>query len=138
KEIGFTVVSITLVIVVVFIPIALSTGLAADILREFCVTVAIATLLSLLSSFTIVPWLSSRFGKLEHITGKSFFGKIILSFERGLTKFTEFVTRILKWSLKYKKTTIAIVFALLVASFMLIGKGFIGTEFFAKSDRGQF
>ncbi|MCR6720301.1 MAG: efflux RND transporter permease subunit [Chitinophagaceae bacterium] len=103
KEIGFTVTSITLVIVVVFVPIALSTGLAADILREFCVTVAIATLLSLLSSFTIVPWLSSRFGKLEHITGKGIFGKMILSFERGLTKFTDFVTQLLKWSLRYKK-----------------------------------
>jgi HAE1 family hydrophobic/amphiphilic exporter-1 len=67
KEIGFTVTSITLVIVVVFVPIALSTGLAADIIKQFCVTVSIATLLSLLSSFTIVPWLSSRFGKLEKI-----------------------------------------------------------------------
>lgn len=138
KEIGFTVVSITLVIVVVFIPIALSTGLAADILKEFCVTVSIATLLSLLSSFTIVPWLSSRFGKLEHITGKGIFGKIILGFEKGLNKFTDFITGILKWALKYKKTTLAAVFALLVGSFMLIGAGFIGAEFFAKSDRGEF
>jgi HAE1 family hydrophobic/amphiphilic exporter-1 len=138
KEIGFTVLSITLVIVVVFIPIALSTGLVADILREFCVTVAIATLLSLLSSFTIVPWLSSRFGKLEHITGKTLFGKLIVGFEKALAKFTDFITSILKWSLHHKKTTLAIVLALLVSSFALIGGGFIGTEFFAKSDRGEF
>jgi HAE1 family hydrophobic/amphiphilic exporter-1 len=138
KEIGFTVVSITLVIVVVFVPIALSTGLVSDILREFCVTVAIATLLSLLSSFTIVPWLSSRFGKLEHITGKGFFGKMILGFEKGLSRFTDFISGILKWSLGHKKTTLAIVLALLVSSFALIGAGYIGTEFFAKSDRGEF
>lgn len=138
KEIGFTVVSITLVIVVVFVPIALSTGLVSDILREFCVTVSIATLLSLLSSFTIVPWLSSRFGKLEHITGKGLFGKLILGFEKGLSKFTDFVTVVLKWSLKYKKTTLAIVVVLLFTSFALIGKGYIGTEFFSKSDRGEF
>jgi HAE1 family hydrophobic/amphiphilic exporter-1 len=138
KEIGFTVVSITLVIVVVFIPIALSTGLVSDILREFCVTVAIATLLSLLSSFTIVPWLSSRFGKLEHITGKGVFGKMILGFEKGLSKFTDFISGILKWSLGHKKTTLAIVLALLVSSFALLGGGFIGTEFFSKSDRGEF
>ncbi len=112
KEIGFTVTSITLVIVVVFIPIALSTGLAADILKQFCVTVSIATLLSLLSSFTIVPWLSSRFGKLEKITGKTFFGKIIISFERGLDKFTNWVTRILKWSLAHKKTTLGLMLVL--------------------------
>ncbi len=138
KEIGFTVTAITLVIIVVFIPIALSTGLVSDILREFCMTVVLATGFSLLSSFTIVPLLSSRFGKLEHITGKGLFGKIILAFERGLNKFTDFISGILKWSLKWKKTTLAIVVSLLFASFALIGTGFIGTDFFPKSDRGEF
>lgn len=138
KEIGFTVTSITLVIVVVFLPIALSSGLAADILKEFAVTVSIATMLSLLSSFTIVPWLSSRFGKLERITGKTIFGKVIIAFEKGLYKFTQFVTSTLKWSLGHKKTTLGLVFGLLIASFWLVGAGFIGTEFFAKSDRGEF
>jgi hydrophobic/amphiphilic exporter-1 (mainly G- bacteria), HAE1 family len=138
KEIGFTVTSITLVIVVVFVPIALSTGLAADIIKQFCVTVSIATLLSLLSSFTIVPWLSSRFGKLEHITNKNIFGRIILAFERGLNRFTEWVSNILKWSLAHKKITLAVVFTLLIASFYLLGGGYIGAEFFAKSDRGEF
>jgi Cation/multidrug efflux pump len=138
KEIGFTVLSITLVIVVVFVPIALSTGLVSDILREFCVTVAIATLLSLLSSFTIVPWLSSRFGKLEKITGKTIFGKVIVAFEKALDRFTDFITRILKWSLKHKLATLGIVLVLLISSFALIAKGYIGTEFFARSDRGEF
>ncbi len=138
KEIGFTVTSITLVIVVVFIPIALSTGLVSDILKQFCVTVSIATLLSLLSSFTIVPWLSSRFGKLEHISGKNFFGKIILRFEKGLDRFTNWISDLLKWALRHKKTTLGSVFILFIASFYLIGGGFIGTEFFAKSDRGEF
>jgi HAE1 family hydrophobic/amphiphilic exporter-1 len=138
KEIGFTVTSITLVIVVVFVPIALSTGLAADIIKQFCVTVSIATLLSLLSSFTIVPWLSSRFGKLEKISNKTIFGRIIIGFEKGLHSFTNWVTNILKWSLAHKKTTLALVFSLLVASFYLLGAGYIGAEFFAKSDRGEF
>lgn len=138
KEIGFTVTSITLVIVVVFFPIAISTGLVSDILREFCVVVIMSTLLSLLASFTIVPLLSSRFGKLEHITGKNIFGRIILSFERGLNKFTNWVTNILKWSLGHKKTTLGITLGLLIASFTLVGAGYVGTEFFPKSDRGEF
>ncbi|WP_447635733.1 efflux RND transporter permease subunit [Flavobacterium microcysteis] len=138
-EIGFTVTAITLVIVVVFLPIAMSTGLVANIITQFCVTVIIATLLSLLSSFTIVPWLSSRYGKLEHVTNKNFFGRIILTFERGLDKFTHKVTDILKWSLKYKKTTLGIVAALFFLSTIgLLGGGFIGGEFFPKIDRGQF
>src|SRR5215204_2803034 len=138
KEIGFTVTSITLVIVVVFVPIALSTGLAADIIKQFCVTVSIATLLSLLSSFTIAPWLSSRFGKLEKISNKTFFGRIIISFEKGLNNFTNWVSNILKWSLAHKKTTLGLVLGLFIGSFFLVGGGFIGAEFFAKSDRGEF
>lgn len=138
KEIGFTVTSITLVIVVVFFPIAISTGLVSDILRQFCVVVIIATLLSLLTSFTIVPLLSSRFGKLEHLTGKNMFERVILRFERGLDKFTAWITGILNWSLAHKKTVLAGTFVMLLASIALLATGYIGTEFFPKSDRGEF
>src|SRR5690606_30499906 len=139
-EIGFTVTAITLVIVVVFLPIAMSTGLVSNIITQFCVVVVIATLLSLLSSFTLIPWLSSRFGKLEHITGKNLFGRIILGFEKGLDRFTHWVTGILKWSLKNRKTKLAslgIAVLLFVGSIMIAGT-FVGGEFFAKLDRGQF
>ncbi|MCM5527114.1 efflux RND transporter permease subunit [Parasegetibacter sp. NRK P23] len=138
KEIGFTVTAITLVIVVVFLPIALSTGLVSNIIKQFCVTVIIATMLSLLSSFTIVPLLSSRFGKLEHLTGKTIFGRIILGFEKQLDKFTHWITGILKWSLGHKRITIAIIVALFFSSLYMLGGGYIGGEFFAKSDRGEF
>jgi len=138
KEIGFTVISITLVIVVVFIPIALSSGIAAKILKEFCVTVSMATLLSLVASFTLVPWLSSRFGKLERVSTKTIFGRLIHSFERGLNNFTEWISNLLKWSLSHKKITLSVVTVLFFSSFLLIGKGFIGTEFFASGDRGEF
>jgi len=138
KEIGFTVTSITLVIVVVFFPIAISTGLVSDILRQFCMVVIIATLLSLLSSFTIVPLLSSRFGKLEHIEGKNIFGRIILAFERSLDKFTAWITGILNWSLGHKWIVLGTTFLMLIASFALLGAGYIGAEFFPKSDRGEF
>jgi len=138
KEIGFTVTSITLVIVVVFLPISLTSGLVSMILREFCVVVMISTMLSLLSSFMIVPLLSSRFGKLEHITGKNFFEKFILWFERQLQKFTDWMTVILKWALNHKAITLVVAVGLLFLSFMLIGKGYIGGEFIPKGDRGQF
>ncbi len=138
KEIGFTVTSITLVIVVVFLPISLTNELVSKILREFCVVVMISTMLSLLSSFMIVPLLSSRFGKLEHITGKNIFEKFILWFEAQLQQFTNWMTGILKWALGHKRITIAVAVVLLIASFMLVGKGYIGGEFIPKGDRGQF
>lgn len=138
KEIGFTVTSITLVIVVVFLPISLTNELVSNILREFAVVVMISTMLSLLASFTLVPWLASRFGKLEHITGKTIFGRFVIGFEKLMDRFTQWITGILKWALDHKAITLGVVMALLVASFMLVGKGYIGGEFISKGDRGEF
>ena len=142
SEIGFTVTAITLVIVVVFLPIAMSSGLVSDILAQFCVTVVIATMLSLLASFTIIPWLSSRFGKLVHLSGKNPFEKFILWFEKQLEKFTHWITGILEWALKTtlrRVLTVVFTFILLIVTTMgLMGGGFIGGEFFPKMDRGQF
>lgn len=138
-EIGGTVTSITLVIVVVFLPIAMSSGLVSNIITQFCMTVVISTLLSLLTSFTIIPWLSSRFGKLEHIEGKNLFGKTILAFENLLTRFTNWVTGILVWCLDHYVKTIIVVLVLFFTSTVgLMGGGFIGGEFFASSDSGEF
>nr|WP_315215549.1 efflux RND transporter permease subunit [uncultured Flavobacterium sp.] len=137
-EIGGTVTSITLVIVVVFLPIAMSSGMVSNIITQFCVTVIISTLLSLLASFTIIPWLSSRYGKLEHIEGKNLFGRIILGFESYLTRFINWVSKLLTWSLDHYKTTLAIVLLLFFSSIALIPAGFIGGEFFAASDSGEF
>jgi HAE1 family hydrophobic/amphiphilic exporter-1 len=141
SEIGFTVMAITLVIIVVFLPIAMSTGFVSNILRQFCVVVVIATMLSLLSSFTLIPWLSSRFGKLEHVEGKNLFGRIILGFERGLDRFTNWISGILKWSLarrRNKVLSLLIIIVLFASSLALAIGGFIGGEFFPKMDRGQF
>ncbi|WP_281636543.1 efflux RND transporter permease subunit [Flavobacterium marginilacus] len=138
-EIGGTVTSITLVIVVVFLPIAMSSGLVSNIITQFCVTVIISTLLSLLASFTIIPWLSSRFGKLEHIEGKNIFGRTILGFESLLTRFTNWVTQLLNWCLNNYFKTISVVLVLFFGSTIgLLGGGFIGGEFFATSDSGEF
>lgn len=138
KEIGFTVVSITAVIVVVFLPISISTGLVANILMQFCVVVIIATILSLITSFTIVPLLFSRFGKLERIEGKNAFGRFILWFEKQLAKFTRWITSILNWSLNHKALVLIGVFMLLLSSCGLFTGKYIGFEFFPKSDKGEF
>lgn len=142
SEIGFTVVAITLVIIVVFLPITLSGDLVANIIKQFAVTVMIATAFSFLASFTLVPWLSSRFGKLEKVSGKNAFGKIILWFESRIDAFTHWISGLLEWSLRSWKTklaTLGIAALLFVAStFGLFGGGFIGGEFFPRMDRGEF
>lgn len=141
KEIGFTVAAITLVIIVVFLPIAMSTGLVANILAQFCVAVIISTGLSFLVSFTVVPWLYSRFGRLEHINKRSFFGAIINGFESGLNRFTQWVSGILKWSLRSRGTklaTLGVALLLFFASLSLPILGYIGGDFFPANDKGEF
>lgn len=140
-EIGFTVVAITLVIIVVFLPISMTDDLVSNIIKQFAVTVMIATAFSLLASFTIVPWLFSRYGRIEKIEGKNLYQKFILWFEKQLDKFTHWISNLLKWSLKStwtKLLTLGIATTLFIGSFALIGFGFIGTEFFPKMDRGEF
>lgn len=141
SEIGFTVTAITLVIVVVFLPIALSSGLVSDILRQFCVTVIFATLISLLVSFTVVPWLYSRFGKLSHISNATFFGRILEKFEAGLQKLTHWISGILEWALKNrwnKVVTLVVTIVMFAASISLLVMGYIGTDFFPGNDKGEF
>ncbi|MCA4792503.1 efflux RND transporter permease subunit [Myroides odoratimimus] len=141
KEIGFTVTAITLVIVVVFLPIAMSSGLVPNIIKQFCVTVIIATMLSLLVSFTIVPWLFSRYGRIEVIKPSTFFGKIIHGFEKGLNSFTHGISNLLVWSLNSTRNTIIVIVIVAIsffASIALLPMGYIGAEFFPKTDKGEF
>ncbi|WP_299759161.1 efflux RND transporter permease subunit [uncultured Pontibacter sp.] len=137
REIMATVTSITLVIVVVFIPIALSSGLVSDILRQFAVVVAISTMISLFVAFTLIPLLASRFSRLEHVSDKNIFGRFILSFERFLDRIIDGFIAALKWAFNHKFITLALTFVLLIASFMLVPFGFIGSEFIPAGDRGE-
>lgn len=138
KEIVLTVMAITLVIVVVFVPISIGNSIVVNIVREFCMTVAIATMLSLLMSFTVVPWLYSRFGKLEHANPNSLLGKVAIGFESYLKRFTQFFSDLLVWVFANKWKTIILVFFLFIGSCSLIPTGFIGAEFMPNMDRGKF
>lgn len=141
SEIGFTVFAITLVIIVVFLPISMSDDLVANIIKQFAVTVMIATGFSLLASFTVVPWLSSRFGRLEKIDGRNAFQKFILWFERIMDRFTQWISGILKWSLKSKATkliTLGIAVVLFFGSLLFVKFGYVGGEFFPKMDKNEF
>lgn len=136
QEIGFTAVSITLVDVVVFLPITMVDGLIADILRQFS-AVVVSTLMSLFVCFTLTPLLVSRFGKLTHPSRKKIGGRIILWVEERINRLTASYTGLLKWSLSHKRWVLITTLALLIGSFALVGKGFIGNEFVNMGDRGE-
>ncbi|MDZ4847283.1 MAG: efflux RND transporter permease subunit [Chitinophagales bacterium] len=136
-EIGFTAMAITLVDVVVFVPMALITGLIGNILREFAMVVVFSTLLSLLVSFTLTPLLVSRFGRLVHLTDKTWWGKMNLWFEQFIFYLRDEYGKILRWSLSNKILVFVVVIVLLAGSVTLAVTGFIGQAFITQGDRGE-
>ena len=138
REIGGTIVSITLVLAVVFIPISLSQGIIVDVLRQFAVTIAVAVLFSLLVSFTVVPLLYSRFGKIDEFSSQSFIGKGIKSFEKMIDSIAKWFSNLLNWALSHKLIVLGITFITLIGSICLMTFGFIGNEMAPSGDQGQF
>lgn len=137
-EIGFTVITVTLVLVIVFLPIALTNSLVSDILRQFCGVIIFSILFSLLAALTLVPLLTSRFGKLEELDDNKFTGRLLLGFENAVKKFGEWVSGILQWSLGHKRWIGLIVLALTVLIFALFPMGMIGFEFMPDVDQSEF
>ncbi|MEZ4918606.1 MAG: efflux RND transporter permease subunit [Saprospiraceae bacterium] len=140
-EIGFTALSITLVDVVVFLPIVFTVGMVPNLLRQFCLTVLTSTMMSLFVSFTLVPWLTSRFGKLHRFEGKNVAGRVILRFEEFLDWISEGFVKILEWALRSWRTrtaTLMMALILFAASFVLLTEGYVGNAFFDPGERGEF
>jgi hydrophobic/amphiphilic exporter-1 (mainly G- bacteria), HAE1 family len=137
-EIGFTAVAITMVDVVVFLPMALVSGMIGNMLREFSLVVVFSTLMSLFVSFTITPLLASRLGKIEQLSRDTLMGRLALDFERVYNRLVGFYEKVLRWGLGHRKVVFAGVLIVFVASFSLVVFQFIGSEFMPNSDRGEF
>ncbi|GBU25106.1 RND efflux transporter [Fibrobacteria bacterium R8-3-H12] len=137
RQIVFTCMAITFVIVVVFFPLAIASGMIGNIVKEFAIPVIVATLCSLLVSFTVTPLLMSRFGKLSDTTSST----ISSSFSRGVEKSFESVknvyVKILAGSLRHKTLILLAAFVLFIASLSLVPNGFIGINFIPSADTGD-
>lgn len=137
REIGYTAISITMVDVVVFLPMAIITSMISGMLRQFALVVVFSTLMSLLVSFTITPLLASRMAKQERFRKGGLLDRIISWFENGLHAFTESYSHILDWSLRHKWMVLISTTLLFFGSLFLVGGGFIGSEFVSMGDRGE-
>ncbi len=138
KELGISVTSITLVIVAVFLPITFVSGVVSDLLYQFAITVVASTIISWLVSFTLTPWLSSRFTKLTHLSEDKILDRPLIWFENLIKSVQEYFRGVLVWALGHKRITFSAIMALFFASFFLLSGGFIGVEFVANGDNGEF
>ncbi len=132
REIGFTIVSMTLSLSAVFIPVLFMSGLLGRLLHEFAVTIVCAVLVSGFVSLTLTPMMCSRFVHAEH--GRKH-GQIYNAFERFFNGLRDLYDHTLQAALRHRFVTlwvsIAIFFATLIL-FYYIPKGFFPSE-----DTGQ-
>ena len=127
-EIGFTIVSMTLSLVAVFIPVLLMGGLIGRLFREFAVTISIAILVSGFVSLTLTPMLCSRF--LRPSRGAQH-GRFYEATERIYQRVLAAYERSLEWVMDRRPAALAFSGAILagtVVLFVVVPKGFIPTE----------
>jgi multidrug efflux pump len=131
KEIGFTVLSMTLSLVAVFIPILLMGGIVGRLFREFAVTLSVAILMSLAVSLTTTPMMCSRLLKsreAEH-HGRAFraseklFAGMLHTYDRGLT-----------WVLRHPAITLTVLLATITVNVVLLD--IVPKGFFPQQDNG--
>ena len=123
-EISFTIVSISVSLVAVFIPLLLMGGIVGRLFREFAITVTLTIAVSVAVSLTLIPMLCSRFLKEGHSTRH---GRLYLLFERGFDALLAGYKRGLDLVLRHQFATLMVFFATLattVALFVVIPKGF--------------
>lgn len=137
-EIGMSAISITLVIVVVFLPILFLQVFVADMLKQFSIVVITSTLTSLLVCFTLTPWLSSRIGKKEDLQPTNFMNRFLLWFEKQLKTFIDWYGHQLEWVFSHKLLFTGIVLLLVVMTAGIMKQGIIGKEMMSTGDQGKF
>jgi len=125
-EIGFTVVSMTLSLIAVFVPILFMGGIVGRLFGEFGMTLAVAVLLSGVVSLTLTPMLASRMLKVPHEHGKLF-----LALERMFDRIQRAYLRTLGSCVRHWMWTLAaagLAIAATAALYAAIDKGFIPSE----------
>jgi multidrug efflux pump len=132
REIGFTVVSMSVSLVAVFIPILLMAGIVGRLFREFAVVLATAILVSLLISLTTTPMMCAQFLRPSHREGH---GRLYRLTERGFDTLLALYTRTLGWVLRHQPFTLAVMLLTIAVNiylFMIVPKGF-----FPQQDSGR-
>ncbi|MDD5176587.1 MAG: efflux RND transporter permease subunit [Sterolibacterium sp.] len=132
REMSFTILSISISLVAVFIPVFFMPGVIGLLFHEFAVVVSLAVLVSAAVSLTLVPMLCSHF-LTSHSTDAN--NPLTRSFERLFAAMLRFYTKTLDWGLKRQRSVLFVALLTFVATawlFVTIPKGF-----FPEEDIGQ-
>lgn len=128
KEVGFTIVSMTLSLAAVFIPVLFMGGIVGRLFQEFAVTIGVAVLVSGVVSLTLTPMLAARFIKPPSEVRHH---RIFIWSENLFQAFARLYGRILRFVLRHKISAMLLALAMLVGTYFMFGavpKGFIPSE----------
>jgi multidrug efflux pump len=128
REIGFTVISLTVSLIAVFIPLLFMTGLVGRMFREFALTLTIAVIASAVVSLTLTPMMCAR---ILRRTEERPQGRFSQGAAAAIDRTVEFYRTSLEWVLARQRATLWLTFATLAATVLLyvfIPKGFLPTQ----------
>jgi len=131
KEIGFTILSISMSLIAVFIPILLMAGIVGRLFREFAITLSTAILVSMLISLTTTPMMCAYLLKDERTIKH---GSAYRITERGFTWMRSTYSRTLAWVLKHPTPMLILLLLTIALNFYLID--IIPKGFFPQQDTG--
>ncbi|MCC6369030.1 MAG: efflux RND transporter permease subunit [Bryobacterales bacterium] len=141
REVGFTIVSMTLSLAAVFIPILFMGGILGKLFREFAITICAAVLFSGLVSITLTPMLCSRMLRPLNTTRH---GSLFWVTERFFQAMHNMYARSLSWVLHHRPVMMAVFLAVLGATgylYVIVPKGFIpeadNDQFYAQTEMAQ-
>jgi multidrug efflux pump len=125
SEIGFTVISLTVSLIAVFIPLLFMSGLVGRMFREFALTLTIAVVTSAIVSLTLTPMMCSRM--LKHLNEEITVPRLAMV-SRGIDRMVAFYHRTLLWVLDRQRATLLVTFATVAATllmYVIAPKGFL-------------
>ncbi len=132
REIGFTILSMTLSLIAVFIPVLFMGGIVGRLLHEFAVTICAAILVSGLVSLTLTPMLCSRY--LRHSDPQAH-NRVYQVFERFFTGLLRGYERSLRWTMARPRGVVALFVFTVVATVVLFDR--VPKGFLPSGDTGQ-
>src|SRR5205823_8403873 len=114
KEIVFTIISMTISLAAVFIPVLFMGGILGRLLNEFAVTIMAAVLISGFVSLTLTPMMCSRILKPHRPDMKH--GRLYMAFERAFDAWRNLYDRSLRWTLGHRFVVLIVFFAIIIAT----------------------
>jgi multidrug efflux pump len=125
REIGFTVISLTLSLIAVFIPLLFMTGLVGRMFREFALTLTIAVVISAVVSLTLTPMMCARMLHQQTARGPSWLARTL---NAAVEAVVDGYHKSLLWVLRYERATLLTTLATLaitIGLYLIVPKGFL-------------